>query len=876
MPSFSSRLERVHITCGEYLEKFSTFVDSSLRSGFKGLGKAIAERPRVTIVCMLIFAALCASGITQIEVETDGEKLFTSQNADAFKDKEYVEKIWGFDPNVGGIYSLSLDGNILSEPNLLALMDVYDLIFSVSIARNKRVYSFNDICIRPDGVNCQIESILDFWNNSRNAIETDGDLLSTANSQGTTAFGRPITADQFLGGISYENNLITGARANVLNLYVHNNVSDTGSTSVDEVSRDFMLELSDRVRERNGNGNLLESYLIAAPVVDEEANSAITSDIPLSVIGYFILFFYGVFVMAKPNWVRSHGSLAAVSILSIILAVAASFGVVIGVGVKFNLVVQSLVLVLLGLGMDDAFVIVHSLMHQPRDLPVVERVYKALGHAGSSITITSVTDMVAFITGTAASLPALRDFSIFAAVGVVFLFLFQVTFFVAFMALDTKREKDGKRDCLCCYSVEESDQDVNCCIPSKSYDDDSKSISEYLVGEQLPLFLTNPMGKIAVLVLTAIVFGFGLNGALRIQVDFDYEWFVPDDSYLQSAFDIRDQNFERSVFSARIYTKEGDYFANQNQLDELTEQFKAIPSIRNNSVQSWYPSYIEWLSTSGNVGALDANGKPQTKSDFYTFLVEYLNDSGSRFKESIVFTDESQTDILSSRIDGLFEGLTNARKQIDALEDSRAVAETYGSAFDSIAYTFVYLFWEGFSLIQWETLQNLITAGSAVFVVCLILLASIGGSFMVFAVIVLVDVNLLGYAYYTGYYYNSVTAIQLILAVGLAVDYSAHICHSFLSAEGTNNERVHKALKEIGPSVLNGGVSTFLAVLPLAFSTSFIFQVFFVMFAYIVIFGLFHGLFFLPVLLSLVGPPSYPRKDKNKEKSIEMANKTTI
>ena len=48
--------------------------------------------------------------------------------------------------------------------------------------------------------------------------------------------------------------------------------------------------------------------------------------------------------------------------------------------------------------------------------------------------------------------------------------------------------------------------------------------------------------------------------------------------------------------------------------------------------------------------------------------------------------------------------------------------------------------------------------------------------------------------------------------MGLAVDYGAHIAHYFMTTEGTNkNERVEITLVNIGPAVLNGGFSTFLA-----------------------------------------------------------------
>lgn len=66
-----------------------------------------------------------------------------------------------------------------------------------------------------------------------------------------------------------------------------------------------------------------------------------------------------------------------------------------------------------------------------------------------------------------------------------------------------------------------------------------------------------------------------------------------------------------------------------------------------------------------------------------------------------------------------------------------------------------------------------------------------------------------------GLTFNSVTCIVLLLAVGISVDYSAHIMRAFLTAVGTRQQRAHKALAEIGGAVWNGAFTTFLAILPM-------------------------------------------------------------
>ena len=157
-------------------------------------------------------------------------------------------------------------------------------------------------------------------------------------------------------------------------------------------------------------------------------------------------------------------------------------------------------------------------------------------------------------------------------------------------------------------------------------------------------------------------------------------------------------------------------------------------------------------------------------------------------------------------------------------------------------------------IITGELVRNIGLSLLCVFVAALILIADVFASLLVVISVLMSIVNVGGFMYFWGLSIDTVAAVLITIAMGLAVDYSAHIGHGFMVETGTRNDRIYKTLVDLGPAVLNGGTSTFLAFVLLVTSKSYVFSTFFKIFFLIVVFGLYHGLVFLPVILSLVGP----------------------
>ena len=165
--------------------------------------------------------------------------------------------------------------------------------------------------------------------------------------------------------------------------------------------------------------------------------------------------------------------------------------------------------------------------------------------------------------------------------------------------------------------------------------------------------------------------------------------------------------------------------------------------------------------------------------------------------------------------------------------------------------------YEQYKTIDAEAIRNISVTLAACLAIITILIVDPKTVFAVFLALSMIFVNIVGFMHFWGLSIDSVTVIMLVIALGLAVDYSAHIGRAYLEKRGTPDERIVRTLEDMGVAVWNGAMSTFMAVMILGSSSSYVFMTFFKQLFLCITLGLAHGLIFLPVLLSLLKPAPY-------------------
>ena len=527
---------------------------------------------------------------------------------------------------------------------------------------------------------------------------------------------------------------------------------------------------------------------------------------------------------------------------------------------------------LLGIGIDDMFVTMQCFDNlSPSDChrPLKDRFGLTMSRAGCAITVTSLTDFLAFAIGGTTVLPALQSFCIFCAVGLIVVYILQATWFVAWFSLDQRRIEAGRNGSLVCYTHKDFQ-------PNKF---SQRNILQTLFKHLAKVVITVP-GKAAVISLSLVFLGFSVWGNILLRQEFNPIWFLPPESYLAQWHSHNSQYFPSRGEEVTVFLAGLDLPRELETLDRVHSILNhQTDIIAPNSLDSWYLDFKTYVNLNFDAGLPE---REMGEEEFESRLTQFLfSPSGSKHRFLINFNNTLQCGEAASRMELAMLTFTHRlmdgpKEQIPAMNRVKDILKTANFSGKVFPMCKGYASWETDEVISIELYRNIFLAIICVFLTTWVLLFNIWASLQVLACVVLTLVNVGGFIHFWGLTIDTVSCTNIIISIGLCVDYSAHIAHAFMSSEGSREERVITALVDIGPAVLNGGFSTFLAFVLLAGSKSHVFATFFKVFFLVVLFGLFNGLLLLPVVMSFIGPASYGQRalekkqlgDRNSEEEV--------
>ncbi|XP_074041051.1 NPC intracellular cholesterol transporter 1 isoform X2 [Leptinotarsa decemlineata] len=649
--------------------------------------------------------------------------------------------------------------------------------------------------------------------------------------------------------------------------------------------------------------------------LEDELDRQGQSDIITILISYMIMFAYIAIALGQVNsWSRllidSKITLGLGGILIVLSSVISSVGIFSFIGKPATLIIVEVIpFLVLAVGVDNIFILVQTHQRDSRKQNEThsQHIGRILGQVGPSMLLTSLSESFCFFLGGLSDMPAVKAFALYAGMALLIDFILQVTCFVSLLSLDTIRQQGNRYD-VCCFIQGTKKSEP---IPAGQ----EGGLYTFFKSVYVPFL----MKKKVRCVVVVIFFGWLCSSFAvvpHVEVGLDKELSVPLDSFVLKYFQYLQAYL--SIGPPVYFVVKGglDYsqpesqnlicagqFCNSNSLVTQIYIASKIPktSYIARPSDSWLDDYFDWSASpecckyrkkdhgfcphdgsvsqcaSCNLTMRADNHRPNSE-DFERYVSFFLLDNPddtcpkgghAAYSQGVTFNINSTThlsEVEATYFRAFHDVLRTSADFYESMRAARKVAAniTRTVGVEVFPYSIFYVFYEQYLTMWRDTLFSIVMGLASVFVVTFLLMGlDIFSSFVVVVTITTIIINLCGLLYWWNIPLNAISLVNLVMAVGISVEFCSHLVHSFsMSVMPSRIERAADALTKMGSSIFSGITLTkFGGIIVLYFAKSQIFQIFyFRMYLGIVVYGAAHGLIFLPVLLSFIGSPM------NKEK----------
>ncbi|KAL8736397.1 MAG: hypothetical protein Q9181_002430 [Wetmoreana brouardii] len=925
------------------------WINSKCDYAFTKLGLACARFPFITISASVLVIAALSIGWMNFAVETDPVRLWVSPSSAAATEKEFFDSNFGPFYRAEQAFLVndthrSGPGPVLSYDTLAWWFDLENRVRR--FRSMKEGVSLEDVCFNPTGEACVVQSITGYFDRSFANVDPDTwreDLKRCTEQPGSQEclpdFQQPLQKDMILGGWQKADDILD-AEALVTTWVVNNHRQGSKEEAVAMDWEEMLKNLfKDAQREAHQRG--LRLSFSTEISLEQELNKSTNTDAKIVVVSYVIMFLYASLalgsttltvksILHKPAnaLVQSKFSLGVIGILIVLMSVSASVGLFSACGIKVTLIIAEVIpFLVLAVGVDNIFLIVHEFervnISNP-DESIERRISKALGRMGPSILLSASTETVTFALGAAVGMPAVKNFAAYAAGAVLVNALLQVTMFVSVLCLNQRRVESHRPDCFPFIKVGQSDSGTQ---TGGQYGYEEEGGLQRFIRKTYAPTILNRKVKVVILVFFLGIFTAGLALLPAVALGLDQRIAFPSGSYLIPFFNDLDHYFNTGPpvyfvvrdldVSERRHQQElcGRYstchpFSLTNVLEQ--ESKRSDVSYVTGSTASWIDDYFTWLNPTNEECCVEHGktcfagrqpswnitlyGMPED-GEFIHYLTKWLSSptneacpfgGAAPYSNALVVRPNSTTSpIPASHFRTSHTPLHSQSDFISAYASARRIATEVSASqnIDVFPYSKFYIFFDQYASIVQLAGKLLGSAVAIIFFLNSLLLGSLATGLVVTITVIMIVVAVLGTMALSNVSLNAISLVNLVICVGIGVEFCAHIARAFqfpsksvlekapsglVGRMGRGRDaRAWAAMVNVGGSVFSGiTVTKFLGVAVLAWTRSKIFEVYyFRIWLALVVWAATHALVFLPVALSLAGGEGY--MDSESEGSLE-------
>ncbi|KAM6134318.1 patched domain-containing protein 3-like [Pterocles gutturalis] len=816
-------------------------LERPLRRLFEGLGNSVAACPWPFVLVPLLLSGGLGAGFLLLPQRqaNDIEGQFTPTKGPAKGERDFVRRYFPANdserfsaqrlPTEGAYAALIAvaagdDGSVLAPA---ARRDVLRLDAAM------RARGYEQLCARSGGACASPNPLLP--------------LLGGAAGAALDNLTFPVSGRVFLGtalgGVRTDGGgRVLSARALKLVYYLR---EDGPSAAESQRWLEGFLQTAPAVLAALNFSSIQVTYFTSLSRQQESEGSTKTV-IPLFYIANFLTITYSI--ISCLSCIRNKVWLACCGVVSAGLAVLSSFGLMLFCGVPFVVTVANAPFLILGVGVDDMFIMIASWeqsLRRKAKSDVKLLMSETYTEAALSVTITTLTDVLAFFISTWTAFPSVRSFCLYTGTAFVFCYIYTMTFFGAIIVLNHKREQANRHWLTCRKSSQ-----------PETKEPESEHPTSMFFKKYYGPFLTNTWTKLLVVLLYGAYLGVSIYGCTQIREGIDLRNLASDDSYIILYYDDNDKYF--SAYGPRVMvviTESVDYWNATVRLgiENCTLNLEDNSYVDKNFSESWLRVYTELARN----GLINISNKTLFMNNLAT-LFQYV----PSFEWDI---NKTQDEIQASRFFIQTVNVISAVDEKNLLNQLRETAKQ--CSVPLMVYHPAFIYYDQYLVIVQNTLQNVLIAAGAMLLVSLLLIPNPLCCLWVTFAIASVIAGVAAFMTFWNVNLDSISMINLVICIGFSVDFSAHISYAFVaSGKASANERAIDALSLLGYPVLQGAVSTILGVVILAAAKAYIYRTFFKIMFLVTLFGALHGLVFIPVFLTFFGNfGRSPHNNKSKD-----------
>ncbi|XP_075067575.1 patched domain-containing protein 3-like [Mixophyes fleayi] len=844
-------------------------LEKPLSMGFRKLGKLVARNPWCFVSIPVILSVGLGLGLYFLEQRqiNNLEELFTPEGGIAKGQRDFIKMHFPINDSgqfsvqrlytVGTFASLIIVSTSQNFLNVSIFKELQKLDTAVKNLTSKSSFSFNHLCAQVNGPTCLPPNpLLTLMQNSTEDTIITYPMLHNG-----------VFVGLYFGGIivSPDNNLLK-VRALRYLYYLRDDNDKIHHNSLEWLEH-FMKSIPHQIEKLQLKS--IKVYHSTSISLQKEFEGSTETVIPLFSITYIVTILFSIISCASLDNVRNKIWVTTFGVLSPGLAIMASFGLLLLCGVPFARTVANAPFLILGVGVDNMFIIISCWKQTKVTSTVEERMAHTYQEAAVSITITTLTDVLAFYIGIMTHFPSVQSFCIYTGTALAFCYIYCITFFGAVLALNGKHENDN-RHWLICMKLNDKKKNKRCslynaCCAGGSFDTSRDTETEHPITvffyKYYGPLLTNPWVKLSAFALYLVYLSASIYGCVQIQYGIDIRNLANANSSLTHFYNIEALYF--SKYGPRVMvvvTNETDYWEikTQEDIETCMRELEKSPYIAKEYSASWLRTYDK-IAKVENLNVTTKENFMNNLNRLYTHFSDFKQDVKSDEKE-----------IKTSRFFIQAIDILNINDGKNMLNHLRGITATCN--IDIIVYHPLFIYLDQYVVIIQNTIQNIVVATVVMLVILVLFIPDPLCSLWVTFAIASIIAGVIGFMSFWTINLDSISMINLVICIGFSVDFSAHILYACVSNRKKNaKERVIDALHVLGYPIVQGALSTILGIAALSATESFIFRTFFKIMLLVIAFGTLHGLLFIPVLLMTIGACRKPcsseiEPDKNGDR----------